>query len=268
VKCASLCLLLQLRSRESGTPAREQTHDGESLVSAGVGSTGSMDHIREEINGDNSPYPTGYMGKSSEVVWIQRVAQQLAEEAKEASADITGIRTNTSSCDSPFPYPSTKRTSYDSAIVDDEYQFQTPAYHLDDLSVSISGSQIDPYLLPDKKIADQLINAYFTTFHPSFPIVSKKLFIEQYETFFKTFPPGSSRRWLGMLNLKFAVGSLYAKLVNVDWRRDDTEHLKYFGRARLLCLDEGSLLEIADLQQVQIMGMAGMYMMASNQTNR
>lgn len=260
-----------LRSQDSASQILDNTRDGESLVSAEVGSTGSMDHIKEEINADNSPYPIGYMGKSSEVAWIQRVAKQLAEEADQDlhPGNGPGTRTKTSSRTSSYSCPSAKRRSYDSAVVDEEYQFQTPAYHLDDLSVSIAGGQVDPYLLPDRKVADQLIETYFTTFHPSFPIVSKQLFMEQYDTFFdECFPSGSSKRWLAMLNLKFAIGALYAKLINAEWKGSDAEHLKYFGRARLLCLDERSMLEVADLQQVQVIGLTAMYLLASNQTNR
>ncbi|KAI5779125.1 fungal-specific transcription factor domain-containing protein [Geopyxis carbonaria] len=228
---------------DSGSTIRVENRDGESLVFADVGSTGSIDHIREEINSDNTPYPTGYMGKSSEVAWIQRVAQQLAKEARH---------------DSPLP-----------GEVDDEFQFQTPAYHLDDLSVSITGGQIDPYLLPDKQIADELVNAFFNTVHPSFPVVLKKLFMKQYVTFFETFfPPGNSKRWLAILNLIFAIGTLYGKFTGSEWRGGDAEHLKYFGRARILSLDEGSIFEVADLQQVQVIGLAAMYLLSSNQTNR
>lgn len=231
-------------------------------MSADVGSTGSIDHIKEDFSAENFPYPTGYMGKSSEVAWIQRVAQQLAEEADRSPKNL--------SRKSSFSHPTARGKSFDSVVVDEEYQFQTPAYHLDDLSVSLpSGPQIDPYLLPDKKVADQLIHTYFSTFHPSFPVVSQQLFMTQYTTLFETFfPPGSSKRWLAMLNLKFAIGALYAKLINAEWKGGDTEHLKYFARARLLCLDEGSMLEMADLQQVQVIGLAGMYLLASNQTNR
>jgi len=210
------------------------------------------------------------MGKSSEVTWIQRVAQQLAKEADRDSPPLgEGIYTTTSTPESRRLSSPSKQQDL-SSVVNDEYQFQTPAYHLDDLSVSITDGHIDPYLLPDKGVADELISMFFTTFHPSFPIVSKKLFMSQYETFFQTFfPPGSSKKWLAMLNLMLAIASLYAKLVGVEWKESDaTEHLKYFGRARILCLDEGCMLEAADLQQVQVVGLAGMYLLASNQTNR
>lgn len=47
-----------------------------------------MDHIREDVNSDNHPYPAGYMGKSSEIAWIQQVAQQLAKEAHHKSPSL------------------------------------------------------------------------------------------------------------------------------------------------------------------------------------
>ncbi|RPB09768.1 hypothetical protein P167DRAFT_538282 [Morchella conica CCBAS932] len=228
--------------------ALQKNRDGESLVTAGVGSTGSVDHIREEPNRSDSAYPTGYMGKNSEVAWIQRVAQQLAREASAEPPQSSALATRN----------------------DDEYQFETPTYHLDDLSVSIAGGQINPFYLPPKETADELLNAFFSTVYPTFPIVLKKLFMAQYDAFFQSFfPPASSKRWLAMLNLMFAIGSLYGRLTNADWKEEsEIEHLKYFSRGRVLSLDEGSILEVPDLQQVQVVGLAGIYLIASNQTNR
>ena len=71
-----------------------------------------------------------------------------------------------------------------------------------------------------------------------------------------------------MLNLIFAIGSLYGKMLGAPWKGDDMEHLKFFARARALSLDDGSLFEAADMQQVQVGGLTGMYLLASNQTNR
>ncbi|KAL7268301.1 hypothetical protein RUND412_009080 [Rhizina undulata] len=257
-------------------PAKNQ--DGESLVTADVGSTGSVDHIKEDLNSENALYPTGYMGKNSEVSWIQRVAQQLADEATEESADDCpprpgeGIYTTDSSRTasvSGFSGSSTKQRDH-SSLDDYEYHFQTPTYHLDDLSVSISGGQVDPFTLPPKELADELLNAFFVTIHSSFPIVLKQLFMKQYEAFFQCFyPPGSSKRWLAMLNLMFAIGALYGREVDASWKEEtESGHLKYFARARILSLDEGSIFEMADLQQVQVIGLAGVYLVASNQTNR
>lgn len=218
-------------------------------MTAEVGSTGSLDHIRQEPNRSGSIYPMGYMGKNSEVAWIQRVAQQFSHS--ETSA---------------------RSVNGDSAhlVNDDDYQFETPTYHLDDVSVSIGGGQIDPFYLPQKETADELLNAFFTTVYPTFPIVLKKLFMEQYDTFFRYFsPPEKSRRWLSMLNLIFAIGSMHGRLTNADWKEEsEIEHLRYFARARVLSLDEASILEVPDLQQVQVVGLAAIYLVASNQTNR
>lgn len=153
--------------------------------------------------------------------------------------------------------------------MDDEYQFETPAYHLDDISLTVAGAHIDPFLLPDKLVADELFNVFFTTIHPTFPILQQQVFKLQYDNFFRMwFPPNNSKRWLSMLNLIFAIGSFYGKLVNAEWKGGDTDHLKYFGRARILSLDEGGLFEIADIQQVQVVALTGIYLLATNQTNR
>lgn len=266
---------LPLQPRDIGLEyhsALQKNRDGESLVTAGVGSTGSVDHIREEPNRSDSAYPTGYMGKNSEVAWIQRVAQQLAREASAEPprmAPMPGTGSQKSHSET-----STKNYNLESSALatrnDDEYQFETPTYHLDDLSVSIAGGQINPFYLPPKETADELLNAFFSTVYPTFPIVLKKLFMAQYDAFFQSFfPPASSKRWLAMLNLMFAIGSLYGRLTNADWKEEsEIEHLKYFSRGRVLSLDEGSILEVPDLQQVQVVGLAGIYLIASNQTNR
>lgn len=242
-------------------------------MTAEIGSTGSMDHIREEPNRSDSAYPTGYMGKNSEVAWIQRVAQQLAREASAEPSRILPAGPRSDKSHSEASGMSAKNYVDSIALAtknDDEYQFETPTYHLDDLSVSIAGGQINPFYLPPKETADELLNAFFSTVYPTFPIVLKKLFMAQYDAFFQSFfPPASSKRWLAMLNLMFAIGSMYGRLTNADWKEEsEIEHLKYFARARVLSLDEGSILEVPDLQQVQVVGLAAIYLIASNQTNR
>lgn len=239
-------------------------------MTAEIGSTGSLDHIRQEPNRSGSTYSTGYMGTNSEFVWIQRVAQQLA---REASVEPT-YRLIPPGSGSQRSHSETSGTSIDGdstpLINDDNYRFETPTYHLDDVSVSIAGGQIDPFYLPPKETADELLKAFFTTVYPTFPIVLKKLFMEQYDAFFRYFsPPARSRPWLAMLNLMFAIGSMYGRLTNADWKEEsEIEHLKYFTRARVLSLDEASILEVPDLQQVQVVGLAAIYLVASNQTNR
>jgi hypothetical protein len=155
-------------------------------------------------------------------------------------------------------------------VDDDEYQFRTPTYHLDDLNVPMSRGQIDPYSIPDKAVANGYVNTFLDTVYPTYPLgIMKKTFIAQYEAFFVSFfPPGNSKRWLAQLNLMFAIGALYEKYTTAKWKGGDTEHLKYFARARILGIDDGAMFEVPDLQQVQVVGLATIYLIASNQINR
>lgn len=59
---------------------------GESLVSAEIGSTGSLDHITEDINTNSITNPSGYLGKTSETTWMNRVSEELEKVDHDAHA--------------------------------------------------------------------------------------------------------------------------------------------------------------------------------------
>lgn len=48
----------------------------ESDASAGVGSTGAVDRIEEDFNRSEEARNTGFMGKNSEITWLQRLRQE------------------------------------------------------------------------------------------------------------------------------------------------------------------------------------------------
>lgn len=50
--------------------------NGESEVSAGVGSTGALDRVDEDFNRNANARASGFMGKNSEITWMQRVKQE------------------------------------------------------------------------------------------------------------------------------------------------------------------------------------------------
>jgi len=64
---------------------RRSRGDGRKSPEVPYGSTGSVGHIRQDPNRADNTYPTGYMGENSEVAWIQRAAQRLANEVYENS---------------------------------------------------------------------------------------------------------------------------------------------------------------------------------------
>lgn len=53
----------------------------ESEVSGGVGSTGALDRTDEDFTREGARQ-TGFMGKNSDVTWLQRLAQENASEAE------------------------------------------------------------------------------------------------------------------------------------------------------------------------------------------
>ena len=139
------------------------------------------------------------------------------------------------------------------------------SYHCDDMEITIP-EEVDRYAVPPPVTVDKLFNVYMDTVHPSFPIISKTAFSEQYHHFAR----GEDVRpnWLAILNLMFAIGAKHSHLVQADWRGDVNDHLVYFTRARLLGFDGDNVLGHADLQRVQITGLMTFYLMAINQINR
>ena len=143
-------------------------------------------------------------------------------------------------------------------------------YHLDDLSVSVTGD-VDPYEVPVKETADNLFNTYLQTVHHSFPIISRSNFSTQYNKFYDnpTDPQlDRANRWRAILNLIFAIAAKHSHYVQAPWQGDDRDQLIYLSRARQLSLTSDSLFNHADLQQVQIYGLLGFYMLSIDQINR
>jgi hypothetical protein len=141
---------------------------------------------------------------------------------------------------------------------------------MDDIDVSLSGAhgmQLDPYFVPPKALADTLVQAYFMTLHIILPIISKPDFMEQYDLLSQSGDPFRvPNRWLSIINLVFAIGQRYFESMgNVA----DQQHLTFFMRARVLgALDGGILFVIPTLQDVQVLGLMGMYLLSSKLTNR
>jgi len=195
--------------------------------------------------------------KTTESVSSVQTARDLTKDGTEGGLDTIGNAPNRKDTVSPPSYLTA------------EMDLETPTYHMNDLDLSVVGDQIDPFALPPKHIADELVKNYFDTVQPTFPILFKELFMVQYESFYKfPFTPDSSKRWLAILNALFAIGAVYSHMVNPEIVADEQDHLQFFTRARVLSLDGGVVYEVADLQQVQVAGLMGMYLMAISQTNR
>jgi hypothetical protein len=101
------------------------------------------------------------MGKNSEIAWMQR----LEAESRRCSDD------NESAAKIPHHQ------------LPDEDSFSAVSYHLDDLKLDDS-TVSDVFVLPDKSLADQLLQVYLDKVHPSLPVIRPDLFLEQYKQVF------------------------------------------------------------------------------------
>ncbi|RMZ82279.1 hypothetical protein DV738_g1858, partial [Chaetothyriales sp. CBS 135597] len=238
--------------------AADEESGGESEASAGAGSTGAVDRTREDFTREEAK-GTGFMGKNSELTWLQRLDQEtqkgndpVSEERQPGSLhpSLQGAATATAALDSR-DRPSVTEVSY----------------HLDDLSI-FPYEPVDPYEFPSPDMAQHLFHVYMTRAHPTFPIVGKLTLAAQFQRVFSGKSPRPPDKWLAIINTIFAIGAQYAQLVQADWRGGEHDHLIYFNRARLLGVTAESVFEHADLQSIQIMGLMSFYFLTVSQINR
>lgn len=230
--------------------------DGESQVSAGVGSTGSLDRINEDFNRSTKARETGFMGKISEVTWLHRLQNKLDSQSPPAASgpETDGL------------VPSQRVSSRALQLTMDDGVADS-TYHCDDYSV-IAPDQVEMFELPPRPVAEFLLHTYIESVHPTFPMIGKLNFLNQVQNFFNDEQSTPGRSWLAILNLTFAIAAKYSHLVQADLRGDERDHLIYFTRARLLVMDSESILALPDLQRVQLTGLMSFYLMSVNQINR
>lgn len=210
-----------------------------------MGSLDAIDRVDEDLNRSESTRATGYMGKNSEVTWMQRLRREAEQRSQKE--------------------PGTYEPRFDSAE-DADFALTSVNYHLDDMEISVPWP-VQMYWIPPRQLADQLFEDYLNTVHPFFPIISRPLFCAQYKNFFDNAPrPGD--KWLAILNLIFAISAKHAHLVQAPWRGNDYDHLEYLTRARMLSMNGDVIFSHPDLQQVQVEGLISFYLLASDQINR
>ncbi|KAJ6115756.1 hypothetical protein N7523_006173 [Penicillium sp. IBT 18751x] len=224
---------------------QDEPQDDEISTPSSIGSLEAVDRVEEDLNRTENSRATGFMGKNSEITWMQR----LQREAVHRSQGLPG---------SLEPGQSKRQ--------DDDLALHAVNYHLDDLDISVPGP-IEIYAMPPREQADQLFDDYLRTVHPFFPIINRPLFRAQYTTYFESnAQPGD--KWLAILNMIFAIGAKHAHLVEAPWAGDEKDHLTYLTRARILSMNGDVLFSHPDLQQVQVEGLIAFYLLSSDQINR
>lgn len=136
--------------------------------------------------------------------------------------------------------------------------------------MSTIGDQVDPFQMPVKGTADMLFDVYFTTVHPSFPVIDKSEFMSKYSKLFNCmdFESFDDLIFTARLKLIFAIAAVHAHMTGSEWAGDDRDHMLYFTQARILAVDNGILDDDAYIEQVQFHALCAMYFLVTNQLNR
>ncbi|KIX06227.1 uncharacterized protein Z518_04202 [Rhinocladiella mackenziei CBS 650.93] len=246
----------------------EEESKGESEASAGAGSTGALDRTDEDFTREQAK-ATGFMGKNSEVTWLQRLREEnkYGDHPRDDQGDDGQQKVSIASASSftaTFPVGDPQISL---AEADEGSTVNDSNYHLDDMSIS-TFEAVDPYEMPTPEAANNLFYAYMERVHSSFPVVGRLNLTRQFGRFVGGTvqrPPG---KWLAIINLIFAIGAKYSHLINAEWKGDERDHLIYFTRARLLSMNSETMFQHPDLQQIQILGLMSFYLLCIGQVNR
>lgn len=246
--------------RSASVSNRSSEFGGAESRASGVGSMGSTDHANEEdfTQAESERKSKAFVGQASEIRWMQRLERELAK-----------VPARDYDREDP-PHPGVSASSKGKERLSRSTDNQNPNPYPDDMDTSIIGDQIDPFEMPIRSTADRLVDSYFKTVHPSFPVVDKAYFIEQYGQYFTVRDSENfgDKNFIATLQLVLAIGAVHAHLVGAEWAGDERDHLLYFAKARMLGIDTGILNDMAYLGQVQLFGLGGMYLIITDQLNR
>ncbi|KAL4786793.1 fungal-specific transcription factor domain-containing protein [Aspergillus varians] len=215
----------------SGVPSPLLTTDPGSPI-------GAIDFTNEDFNRDEKLQAMGFVGEHSEIAWIYRLKRILHHFHQGPLGNDL-----------------------------DRNYVTTANYFSDDLEVTIV-EDVDLSQRPLPEIADYLVENYFHTVQPHFPIVSKATFLGQYKSFYSSPSVRPGKRWLAILNLIFAIATKHAHDASKEAGVSADKHTIYFSRAWKLSMGDVALLDHPNLQQVQVEGLSAFYLMTVGQANR
>ncbi|KAK7177770.1 hypothetical protein PSPO01_16178, partial [Paraphaeosphaeria sporulosa] len=208
----------------------------------------SLDLVGEKLHDTDQARATeGFLGPNSEVQWL-RSFLLLEQGDSDVAISEQGSVANAAKNEGMNVTFYLERKSIDSEI------------------------HVDQYELPTADIAKQLLNIYMEKVHDSFPILPRKLFQDQCQSYFEALrhglAPKASSKWQAILNLVFAVSSKYSHLIKASWQGDERDHLIYQARASALAWKETTFGQHPDLPQVQVAGLLAFYYLSVGQVNR
>lgn len=217
-----------------------QVHNfGEDDVSSMVGSPGRQDELSMVVNLELGKGASGFIGKMSEIMWIQRAREHLSNPPQESKygiiPEVDHYRSTTQDCN----------------------------YFMDDRNVlAVDEDYVNELDRPPPDTAVILSEAYFHALQGAFHFVGRDDFL----TTLRAFPQQhrrlewSQRRWLALANVVWAIGSKWLQISKLDHVDHPDSHLVYYARARRLGLDHRIMFDHPDIERVQAMGIVAFYL--------
>ncbi|KAJ5559440.1 hypothetical protein N7513_001839 [Penicillium frequentans] len=222
---------------------RQQRRPSNGSSTSSLGSLEEIDAVYEDLNRSEMSRATGYMGKNSEITWMQRLD---LETANQEVGDGLSNRATTS--------------------VPNDESISSLNYHLDHQSLS-EPAVLDAYAVPSKALADRLLQYYLDKIQVSMPIIRQDLFLNQYDRFYSERALNPGRQWLSIFNMVMAISSAFCRLSSQDMRHvaDETT---FYTRAKLLNTSDSIIFEHDDLQDVQFEALIAFFFLIISQVNR
>ncbi|KAL4879248.1 hypothetical protein BJY04DRAFT_229179 [Aspergillus karnatakaensis] len=232
---------------ESSTAVKAFSHyrprrkkSGSSSSSTSVGSLNDVGTLTEDPNRNAETRATGYIGKESEIAWMQKLDTEASNLDREWHQQTSSMENTV-----------------------------TPmSYHLDNLQIAEPFSAVgDPRVLPPKPWAARLFSIYFESIGPVFPLINKSLFTYQFNCAYTNSAQQPTRKWLAVLNLVLAIAAKYYQLAEPVSGQDVDDRI-FLSRAIALTTTRWLAVQHADLHQVQIDLLLAIYYLVSGQINR
>ncbi|KAF2030932.1 hypothetical protein EK21DRAFT_64343 [Setomelanomma holmii] len=261
------------RKESSNGDDHVSTLHGEAYVTASAGSNEDLDHLDEDLMRTRESRETGYVGQNSEVQWLRSVQRQTEHTGSDRRQPYgpPGAGQNAVSARADALHERRDNTK-DDARQGSMQHITDSTFYLDSDNIEVD-IVVDPYELPEPDIAERLLDCYFETVHPSFPLVPDA-YRDQYRKYLasvnKNEPYQVPQKWRAQMNLLFAIGAKYSHLIGTDWAGDERDHLVYMTRAvHLLGLkDTVMIISGPDLNLVQATGALSFYFLAIGHVSR
>ena len=215
---------------------------GERRTAATVGSPGAQDQLNDAVDLGSGTGAAGFMGKMSEVSWIQRAKEHLLAMPLVEDAPIE-----------------TMQIQYDRHTQD----ARRTNYFMDDVDLlSIDEDHVVAQEMPSPELCFRLAEACFHSCQGAFIFVHRERFLEALAHFprKKSILSWDERRWLALANLVFAIGARWLQQTEPEGSPIAYNHLEFYARARALGLDHRVVFDHPVLEQIQALGLLAFYL--------